>query len=219
MSAHTIILDVVQPHLLVAQVDLIAQLLASDYSIGTSVFHEAGVTILTCFFSWVHVRTCVYLFSVLYTCVSEYICVPCCCCNASPSPLQVDKLQQSDAERIEEQQEQQPPPMMMGRCLYFHTLGLKLKLCCILVCIDVKCSYMSIAFILCHYRTTVDDYCWSRARSTPRHDANGRSPWGNATNGYDASRRHATWRRDAIPRTATNWRGHVLLGNCLFSSV
>ena len=29
---------------------------------------------------------------------------------------QVDKLQQSDAERIEEQQEQQPAPMMMGMC-------------------------------------------------------------------------------------------------------
>jgi len=28
--------------------------------------------------------------------------------------MQVDKLQQSDAERIEEQQEQQPAPMMMG---------------------------------------------------------------------------------------------------------
>ena len=45
----------------------------------------------------------------------------------SPYLTQVDKLQQSDAERIEEQQEQQPPPMMMGECclsvhLYIHIL-------------------------------------------------------------------------------------------------
>ena len=37
----------------------------------------------------------------------------------------MDKLQQSDAERIEEQQEQQPAPMMMGKYVSAYQIFLR----------------------------------------------------------------------------------------------
>ena len=55
----------------------------------------------------------------------------------------MDKLQQSDAERIEEQQEQQPAPMMMGMCCVRVRACMRL---CVCVCVH---ACMSCFWTLC----------------------------------------------------------------------